>query len=413
MGNYLRLLLGLLWQPAQSIRELRSSAPFAAAAVTAWLATIVYALAFTPFSRMAQGRRTGMRGGQWVIEAISGAQLGVLLVLFLALIYVPVLILLSSLFARRVGAGRALREEFSSVGACVLSAAAVALIVTIPPTAIISWQSAGLPVEALEAYFALTLLIPIPIFAGLVALTVGTAFRLGWIAALAATLISLISLTALPVLSQVFNMFCASPFVLLLLFLLLRGPLSELFDAQRSRQAFQQNLQAATLNPADASAHYNLGLIYQQRGDLDGAEKSFRRAIEIDEGETDAHYQLGRISREHGRLPESIAFFETVVKQAPTHSLHEIWREIARTYLAAGQYPDALGMLDRFLAERQSDAEGRYWRGMALANLGRIDEAADEMKQCIEAVQTAPAYKYRADQEWLRRAEQFLRERRK
>jgi tetratricopeptide (TPR) repeat protein len=400
MGNYLRLLFGLLWQPARSIREMRASAPFAAAAVTAWLSTIAYRLAFIPFSEMAQGRRHGfgggVRGAHWFAEVFAGAQMGVLVVLFLSLIYVPALILLGSIFARRGRMGQTLREEFSSVGACVLSGYSLALLAAILPTAIISWQSANLPVEAIEAYFALTLLIPVPIFAGIAALAIGTALRLGWISALVATLISLFSLTALPVLSQVFNLMC--------------GPLSELFDAQRSRHAFQQGLQAATLNPADASAHYNLGLIYQQRGDIDAAETSFRRAIEIDDYETDAHYQLGRIARERGRLPESIAFFETVVKQAPTHSQHEIWREIARTYLAAGQYADALGMLDRFIAERQSDGEGRYWRAMALSGLGRTGEAVDEMKKCIEAVQTSPAYKYRAEQEWMRRAEQFLRE---
>ncbi|MBX3279905.1 MAG: tetratricopeptide repeat protein [Acidobacteria bacterium] len=413
MGNYLRLLFGLLWQPARSIRELRASAPFAAAAVTAWLSTIIYRLAFIPFSELAQGRRRGFgagaRGVHWFTEVFAGAQMGVLVVLFLSLIYVPALILLGGIFARR-RLGQTLREEFSSVGACVLSAYSIALLAAILPTAIISWQSANLPVEALEAYFALMLLIPVPIFAGIAALAIGAALRLGWISALVATLISLFSLTALPVLSQVFNLMCASPFLLLLLFLLLRGPLSELFDAQRSRHAFQQSLQAATLNPADASAHYNLALIYQQRGDIDAAEASFRRAIEIDDHETDAHYQLGRIARERGRLPESIAFFETVVKQAPTHSQHEIWREIARTYLAAGQYADALGMLDRFIDERQSDGEGRYWRGMALSGLGRATEAVEEMKKCIEAVQTSPAYKYRAEQEWMRRAEQFLRE---
>ena len=37
---------------------------------------------------------------------------------------------------------------------------------------------------------------------------------------------------------------------------------------QRARESFKQNLEAATLNPADASAHYNLGLIHQQRSEL-------------------------------------------------------------------------------------------------------------------------------------------------
>ena len=65
---------------------------------------------------------------------------------------------------------------------------------------------------------------------------------------------------------------CASPFLLLLLLFLLRDRIDEFIGATRSRQAFKQNLEAATLNPADASAHYQLGLIYQKRGEQDAAE---------------------------------------------------------------------------------------------------------------------------------------------
>ena len=55
-------------------------------------------------------------------------------------------------------------------------------------------------------------------------------------------------------------MILASPFLLLMLFFLLRGYLARVTRTQRARESFKQNLEAATLNPADASAHYNLGL---------------------------------------------------------------------------------------------------------------------------------------------------------
>jgi tetratricopeptide (TPR) repeat protein len=242
-------------------------------------------------------------------------------------------------------------------------------------------------------------------------LTLGTVFRIGWGAALLTILLSFLSLLGLPFAVGAFRLICASPFLLLLLIFLLRDRIGEMMSAQRSRQSFKQNLEVATLNPADASAHYNLGFIYQQRGELDAATASYRRAIEIDPQEVDSHYQLGRIAREQGRLNEAITHFETVVRLAPTHSQHEIWRETALVYFAAKQYQDALEMLDRFLNERPSDAQARYWRGLTLANLGRTDEAAQEMQSCIESVRTAPAYKYRSERRWLQLAQNFLRER--
>jgi tetratricopeptide (TPR) repeat protein len=110
-----------------------------------------------------------------------------------------------------------------------------------------------------------------------------------------------------------------------------------------------------------------------------------------------------------GRFADAIAHFSEVVTRAPDHSQHEVWREIGATYLAAGQFGDALDALERFLERRESDAEGLYLKGRALAGLGRAREAAEAMRACIEAVKTSPAYKYRAEKRWLNEAQQFLR----
>ena len=72
-----------------------------------------------------------------------------------------------------------------------------------------------------------------------------------------------------PIALALFSGVLGSPFLLILLFLLLRGFFSDIIGSHRAKAAFKQNLESATLNPADASAHYNLGLIHQSRGELD------------------------------------------------------------------------------------------------------------------------------------------------
>ena len=173
---------------------------------------------------------------------------------------------------------------------------------------------------------------------------------------------------------------------------------------QRSKAAFRQNLESATLNPADASAHYNLGLIHQSRGEFEAARERFKRAVEIDPEEIDASYQLGRIARAEKRYAEAIQHFEQVVARNPGHSLHEVWREVAATYVAAGQFEDARTTLEQFLEHRPSDPEGLYLMGRAHAGLGHRREANSLMQECIEAVKTAPAYKYRASKRWMNEA---------
>jgi tetratricopeptide (TPR) repeat protein len=401
------------------MERLRDSAPVAFTFLAAWAASTIYLIAVLALAGYAQGGRFGPAGaglsqlGQvWTGYFMTSAVWGLTIVLFIAAVYVPLAIFIANLFERRAGFAVVIREEFASTAACALAALAVSLLLALPAVAIISWQGAHLASDALLGYFALLPLIPLLFFAALMAVALRAIFRINRLAAALSSALAFIALPGLPLLVQALSFVCASPFLLLLLIFLLRDRIQDLLGTQRRRQSFKQSLVTATLNPADASAHYNLGLLYQQRGDAESAIEAFRRAVEIDPQEADAHYQLGRIAREAGRLPEAIGHFETVVRLSPAHSQHEIWREIARAYLGAGQHADALEMLDRFLQARPSDAEGRYWRGVVLDRLGRRPEARREMEACVETVRTAPAYKYRQERGWMKLAQQFLRERR-
>jgi tetratricopeptide (TPR) repeat protein len=417
MLRNLRLLFDLLWQPAVATRELRDRAPVAFAFFAAWVATVLYSLLAAAFFFYAGDGQT--RGGDEIVSFQSLAVLslqsvalsGLMIVLFIAAIYVPTAIFVAQLWERRASFTLVLRDEYAATAACILSSWAVSFLVALVPLPVIGWQSAHSTSDAVISYTLLALVIPLALFAALTIISLRTIFRLGFLTSLVTTIVSSLSLIVLPLLMQFVTFICASPFLALLVLFLLRDRIDDFMGAQRARQSLRQNLQAATLNPADASAHYQLGLIYQQQGERDHAIASFKRAIEIDPTETDAHYQLGRLAREDGHPDEAISYFDTVVRQAPAHSQHEVWREIALAYLSAGQYQDALQMLDRFLAHRPSDAQGLYWRGMTLINLGRVEAAETEMKTCIESVRTAPAYKYRTEKRWLHLAQNFLRER--
>jgi tetratricopeptide (TPR) repeat protein len=354
--------------------------------------------------------------------------------LLIAVIIVPVIIIMANLLERRGSLGLVIRQEYAAMASTAFYALTAANLIAIPLSFLASvsgiqaayvesaMQSAGqyqslLPAElhsqlSNPRFHAENLFRSIKLFSFIfwAVVAVREVFRQSiWrsIAILLAS--SIVVFITAPVWTVLFGTIFASPFLLLLLFFLLRGYIGELTRGQRARASFKQNLEAATLNPADASAHYNLGLIHQQRGELDAALERFHRAIEIDAEELDAHYQLGRIARAQGRLPDAIRHFEQTVSRDQTHAQHEIWREIGATYIAAGQYSDARDALERFLDHRQLDPEGLYLMGRAHAGLGHQREAAASMQACIEAVRTAPAYKYRTEKRWLNEAQQFLR----
>jgi tetratricopeptide (TPR) repeat protein len=429
MLDQLKPFLMMFYAPVRAMGLVRDLAPLGFAAALALGAKVIYTL-YTQWPYLSA--RPGA-GGAFIVYAVLSGTVGSLLLV--AVIFVPGLIFFANLFERRGSFGLVLQQEFAPAASAIFYAWAASHIAALP-LALLSrlsgfeanwlaqlqefWTTLGRQQNAsadvmaqltdpqqLSESMASTLVLPFFLLWAVIG--VREVFRLSWPRAAAAIVGGgVVMVLVSPIVGEL-GRYLASPFLLIMLFLLLRGYFGEVMSTQRARASFRQNLEAATLNPADASAHYNLGLVHLQRKELDQARERFERAIEIDADEVDAHYQLGRISRMQNDPAGAIRRFEQVVTRDQSHAQHEIWREIGATYLSAGQYADALDALERFLDQRQTDPEGLYLMGRALFGLGRTREAADSMRACIEAVKTAPAYKYRTEKRWLNEAQQFLR----
>ncbi|MDT7806563.1 MAG: hypothetical protein QOJ70_376 [Acidobacteriota bacterium] len=433
--NWLRPLLLMFYAPARGMAEVRDRSPLGQAALLAVLLQVAHALV----GQWRELAGLAARFGAWAAVGVLFSSAGS--VLLVALIYVPLAILLANLFERRASFGLVLRQEYSSTASTTLYALAAASLLALPLAyfdqawglsasvrdSLVALNEAlrgvspqGPSEEEAQALWAglssvlpraaLALVIqPLTLFSLWAVAAVREVFRIAWWKALVVVVLSTGLMFLASPLLYVFSTLLASPFLLLLVFFVLRSYIGDATRAQHARASFRQNLEAATLNPADASAHYNLGLLHQQRKEYEEARTRFLRAVEIDPEEIDSHYQLGRIARAQGRLPEAIAHFGEVVGRDDSHAQHEIWREVGATYLAAGQFEDASDALERFLARRPSDPEALYLMGRAASGLGDPRGAREWMQRCVEAVRTAPAYKYRADQRWLNEAQQFLR----
>jgi tetratricopeptide (TPR) repeat protein len=407
MHSRLKPLLKLFYSPLRAMSEIGAGAPYLVGAALALVATAIYRDILSHALWQAFNNRPSAPGlfAPLIVFIFRSIIASASPLFFLTVVFVPACLLAASLIEKRASFTVLLRQEYAPLVSCALySWAAAHLMMLVPALAL--YQPGGPNQYALEEALRL---VPLPYFVFLMTVALRAVLRLSYPRAVGAIAIASCSLVALPFLSGVLLPLLTSPFLLILVILLLRNFLGDAISAQRSRKDFERNLETSTLNPADASAHYNLGLIYQQRGQYEEARASFARAIEIDPDETDAHYQLGRIAREQGRLADAINYFDAVVGSNAEHSQSEVWREIGRAYLQAGQHRDARAAFERFLDKRPSDAEGHYLYGMTLHHLGREDEAAREMRSCIEAAKTSPAFKYRTEKRWMNEAESFLR----
>ena len=423
MIDWLRFLLMIFYAPVRGMRGMRDRGSLAPVVVIAFLSQF----AFGFFAK----RFAGVSGVSIAPDLFHAAKI----IAIIAIVLIPILTLVANIFERRGSFRVVLTQEYAPLAASVLYVLTAANLVSLliamalhysglQPQYVASVmqeannnpymqqfgevaQQLKNPVMVAYSFFAF---FQRTIFAAGIVLAVKDTFRTSVARALAVTLVSCFS--SIFFASMVFVLLSSvlgSPFLLVLLFFLLRGYFNDIVGSHRAKAAFKQNLESATLNPADSSAHYNLGLIHQSRGELELARQRFERALQIDPEEVDASYQLGRIARQQKQYAEAIQNFEHVVVRNPAHSQYEIWREVAATYIAAGQFEDARTALDQFLEHRPSDPEGLYLMGRAHAGLGHNREATSLMQACIEAVKTAPAYKYRASKRWLNEAQQFIK----
>jgi tetratricopeptide (TPR) repeat protein len=295
--------------------------------------------------------------------------------------------------------GVLIRRDYLSLLMCTLLCwSAVYLVVAIAQSVVSYGSGARASIHLIPVFAAAGLY-----FLALTALAIGTT--------LGTTLGSAIGLTSGGAVAAILGAgffgvvgsslyFLASPFLLFYAWRMFGSEISSLGDGLRTRQHLRQQMEIATTNPRDADAHYQLGLVYQQRRQYTEAVARFQKAIEIDPSEPDAQFQLGRIAREQGRFEEAIRYLKTAAGLNDKLSSNEVWRELGAAYAAASRFEEAAAALKKYTDRRSYDPEGLYWYGKALACLGKAAEARDAFGQCIEAVDTMPKHRRAYVRQW-------------
>src|SRR5688572_20629847 len=232
--------------------------------------------------------------------------------LLLSVFYVPAAIMLMSFFGGVGSFGVVLRRDYGTLAVCTLSAWAAAHL----PFAI---AGTGLFSLTLDPRLFLAIWVASSIFFGvLMIFALRTVMGAGWGVAAIVISVAWLSLSLGAVVTQYVSPWLFSPFLIIMLVLYFGGSIGGevrgFGNAMRQRQNLKRFLQNATVNPKDADAHVQLGLIYLQRRQQAKAIEHLRKALEIDENEIDANYEMGKIERLHGNLQEALNHFAVVVE---------------------------------------------------------------------------------------------------
>jgi predicted O-linked N-acetylglucosamine transferase (SPINDLY family) len=152
-------------------------------------------------------------------------------------------------------------------------------------------------------------------------------------------------------------------------------------------------------DPANANAHYYLGMMSCQDGHFADGAASARKALAGDPQHARAHVLLGRALSALGQKEEALANFDRAVALAP--DLAPAHSHLADLLSDLGRTAEAIDSYDRALALAPDAVEDWFNRGLALQNVGRFEEAISSFDHAIAGRPGfAQAYLERANVLW-------------
>jgi Tfp pilus assembly protein PilF len=327
-------------------------------------------------------------------------------IISMVVFYLPLTIFLITLFGHLGNFGVVLQKDYGTLSVCALTAWTAAHLPFALAGILLNSQAVN-PQIYLGFWLASGL-----IFGVWMIFALRVVFGVNYGAAILTVALSWLGFSLGMYVFRFISPFLFSPFLLILAYFYFGGAIAGgargFGNAFRQRQDFKRHLHNATVNPHDADAHVQLGLIYNQRRQTDKAFSHFTKALEIDQNEPDANYELGKIARQNGELQKAIEHFSVVVEQNDKYALSEIWREIGATYWQAKMLDEARNALETFVTRRPVDAEGLYYFGKVLQAQGEIEKAREMFLEAIESVKTSPDYRKYELRRWSKLAEKEI-----
>jgi tetratricopeptide (TPR) repeat protein len=128
-------------------------------------------------------------------------------------------------------------------------------------------------------------------------------------------------------------------------------------------------------------AYNNLGLVLEDRRQMDEAIGCYEKSLEIRPHQAVAHNNLGAALARLGRFDEAIAHLHKALDIEPDY--HKAHNNLGLAWARQGRRDEAIAEFQNALEIKPDYAEAHNNCGMALAECGRVDEAIAHFQQAL------------------------------
>ncbi len=157
-------------------------------------------------------------------------------------------------------------------------------------------------------------------------------------------------------------------------------------------------VKALALAPENALAHLCLGVVQMFTNRAAKGIPELERALAIDRNLAAAHAYIGLAKNFIGRGEETAGHIEDALRLSPRDTAVYLWRNFAGSAdVFLGNDEEAVAKLRQAIEANRNSAIVHFYLAVALAELGRLDEAQLEAKQGLFIDPTFTIRRYRAD----------------
>lgn len=158
--------------------------------------------------------------------------------------------------------------------------------------------------------------------------------------------------------------------------------LAYLYDERSSHdRAAASYREAVRLDPTYATAYNNFGWVYQSLGLREKAEEEYRRILRWDLHHAEARCGLAEVLAQEGKWDEALRQYQSALEIRPSHP--RAYLGLGYIYAKKGMCAEGIKQLDQAIGLRPDDGTAHFWLGDAHARERRWDEAIAAYREAL------------------------------